>query len=922
MKRFAYKVQLAINRNALWFVALIGITASVSIFLFVRHLERSQAEAEFRQVANQRLEVVRTNVIGVLDTVNLLAATFQTETTVTNDRKTFSSLAASVLSKHPYFQAIEWIPRVDAADRAKLESLAHKEGNANYRILELGPAGAMVPAPSQEQYFPVLYAEPLKGNERAIGYNLASNPARKEALLAATDTGRAVASTRLRLIQEKGDQYGVLVFAPVYDKSDPGEVQARRAALKGFILAVIRAGDFISSADSSTRVIDSSHVFDVCLFDLSAPLNERQLYPSAPVSRDALGLGLHAEVSFDMAGHEWLLVATPGPEYRRAPLFVGSLVVLGAGLFITAVYLLYLQNRLKRAEQIAKSEREILRLNRALSTLSKCKEALVYATDEADLLEKICGIVVLYGGYRAAWVGFAKDSPEKTVCIKARAGAYGDYIDNLLVKWDESDDGQRPGGIAVRTGEVSIIHNIRNAAEFRPWMKSALEQGYSSIIGLPLRDEVDLHGVLTIYAAEPDAFNSQEVELLKELAMHFSYGIRSFRNTAQRQTAEAAAREMEERLRQSQKLESLGRLTGGVAHDFNNLLTIVACCTEVLQRQFAPSDPARENTARIFKTVERGADLVRQLLAFSRKQVLSPQLMDLNALIFETYQMIQVLLGKKIRLEFIHDDSLWAVMADPSQMTQVLMNLCVNARDAMPTGGSLTIQTENKSTDGLGNAVHPGVPAGDYVMVSISDTGAGMTEEILEHIFEPFFTTKDRGKGTGLGLATVHGIILQSGGYIRVESEEGNGATFRFYLPKVEGPVKLPVKETLAPSEAVVLLAEDEEVLRSAISTYLREQGYVVIEACDGREALELANKETRPIRLLITDLLMPNLNGCELASCLADRAGMKIILMTGCGDVSALRQFKCLEGAPLLHKPFSLRSLGELLETLLKTKA
>jgi len=344
-------------------------------------------------------------------------------------------------------------------------------------------------------------------------------------------------------------------------------------------------------------------------------------------------------------------------------------------------------------------------------------------------------------------------------------------------------------------------------------------------------------------------------------------------------------RQLEEQLHQAQKLESVGRLAGGIAHDFNNLLTIINGYSALLLSRMEEGR-LRDSILEIQKAGERAADLTRQLLAFSRKQALQARPVDLNALISDAENMIRRLIGEDIELASELAADLGPVLADPAQMNQVLLNLAVNARDAMPGGGRLTIRTEHMRVDDASQASFPDLEPGDYVLWTISDTGVGMDEHVKAHLFEPFFTTKPQGVGTGLGLSTVYGIIRQSRGWIGVTSEPGSGATFRILLPRASS-AETAREKALQPRAARgcerILIAEDQAELRNFASHVLREQGYQVIETGSGREALERAAESPGAIDLLLTDVIMPGMTGPELAKefrCLQPQA--RVLLMSG----------------------------------------
>jgi two-component system cell cycle sensor histidine kinase/response regulator CckA len=366
---------------------------------------------------------------------------------------------------------------------------------------------------------------------------------------------------------------------------------------------------------------------------------------------------------------------------------------------------------------------------------------------------------------------------------------------------------------------------------------------------------------------------------------------------------------LEEQLRNAQQMEAIGRLAGGVAHDFNNILSIIMGHGELLLAT-GVDERVRNGLEQIRRAAERAASLTQQLLAFSRKQVLLPKVLDLNEAVADVQKMLTRVIGEDIELIASLHPSLVPVKADPGQVEQVLMNLAVNARDAMPQGGKLVMETSNLEVDAdCGRGLE--LAAGRYVMLRVTDTGHGMDGGVLSHIFEPFFTTKPRGKGTGLGLATVYGIVKQSGGSIQVESKAGRGSEFRIYLPAADGGLRKRLQP--APTEAVaggnetILVVEDEPDLRELTRIFLEEYGYTVLEAASAEQAIEAAEIFTEAIDLLLTDVIMPGMSGRQLAEkILTKRPRTKIVYMTGYTDDMVV-QHKVLEpGVKLLQKPFS----------------
>jgi nitrogen-specific signal transduction histidine kinase/ActR/RegA family two-component response regulator len=368
---------------------------------------------------------------------------------------------------------------------------------------------------------------------------------------------------------------------------------------------------------------------------------------------------------------------------------------------------------------------------------------------------------------------------------------------------------------------------------------------------------------------------------------------------------------LEEQLRQAQKMEAVGRLAGGIAHDFNNLLTVISGYTDFLLEMPLIPDPAQESLREVQKAAERAAALTRQLLAFSRRQVLVAVVLDLNAVVTRMDRMLHRLIGEDVQLVSVLAPDLGLVRADSGQIEQVLLNLAINARDAMPRGGQLSLETRNLDVDLTASGSHGDIPAGRYVVLTVRDNGCGMAESTRAQIFEPFFTTKGPGHGTGLGLATVYGIVKQSGGHIEVKSQLDAGTSFHIYLPRLtEAGVELTPIAPRGRAEGgteTLLLVEDEDSVRALVREVLRQEGYTVLAACNGREGIELCEQSNQPIDLVITDVVMPEMGGRELVGRLATlQPGIKCLFMSGYTDDSLLRQGIQSEGASFLQKPFT----------------
>jgi hypothetical protein len=385
-----------------------------------------------------------------------------------------------------------------------------------------------------------------------------------------------------------------------------------------------------------------------------------------------------------------------------------------------------------------------------------------------------------------------------------------------------------------------------------------------------------------------------------------------------------ARKRAEEQLRQAQRMEAIGRLAGGVAHDFNNLLTVIAGYCELLLDDLGQESPLRASVEEISKAAQRAGELTSRLLTISREQVVQPDVLDLNALIANVEQMLRRFIGEDVQLETALAPHLGKVRVDPGQVEQVLLNLAANARDAMPQGGKLTIETANVELGEPYALSHNGVTPGHYVLLAVSDIGTGIEADVLPHVFEPFFTTKAQGKGTGLGLSIVYSIVHQSGGHIWVYSEPGKGTTFKIYLPVAEqaepvsqpAPVSVPTQQ----GSGIILLVEDQEAVREMLTKALTVRGYTVFDAAGGEEAIRLVAGHHGPIDLLITDVVMPQVSGRELAERMtAEHPGMRVLFMSGFADRAIVHHGMLSPGINYLQKPFPLSELARKVQEILK---
>lgn len=502
-------------------------------------------------------------------------------------------------------------------------------------------------------------------------------------------------------------------------------------------------------------------------------------------------------------------------------------------------------------------------------------------------------------------------------------------IRRLITVYPLEAEGPHPLARALQDGEAALLPALTES-QLRTRYKNPVDQeeaialAVQSLLFIPLQTRgKSIGGVSLIrYGNNTEPFDKADFEFAQNIADHAALAIANgmlFASVQQelgeRKKAEAALSRTEEQLRQVQKLEAVGRLAGGVAHDFNNLLSVIlGCCSFILEDKELPPT-SREDLDQIRMAAERAADLTRQLLAFSRRQILEPRIVNLNEILMSMEKMMPRLVGEDVTVNTSYGERLGKVKVDPGHMEQVIMNLAVNARDAMPNGGTITtVETANVELDASYAADHVGAVPGPHVMLALSDTGNGMSAEIQAQIFEPFFTTKAVGKGTGLGLSTVFGIVKQSGGSIWVYSEVGQGTTFKIYFPRTDEvetarTPQLPL-ENLRGDETV-LLVEDNQQVRLVASAILKRGGYRVLEAGSGSAALALSENYTERIDILLTDVVMPQMNGRELSQKLHEsRPHLSVLYMSGYTEDAILHHHVLSPGIALVQKPLTPESL------------
>jgi PAS domain S-box-containing protein len=534
-----------------------------------------------------------------------------------------------------------------------------------------------------------------------------------------------------------------------------------------------------------------------------------------------------------------------------------------------------------------------LELERAMRDIDR---AIIDGASLDASLDLICR-ATLEAGFALAWVGLAE--PDGTVRPVAAAGAGRDYALDARIRWDDSPEGQGPTGKALRSGTPFMCESISHDPRFVPWRASAMAHGFGSSVAYPLISATrEVLGSLNVYRDHEGTFTEDELRSLSTFAGQCTLAV----VTARR---EQALHDTERQLAAAQRLEAVGTLAGGVAHDFNNLLTGIIGFAQLLRSQYAGDPKTAGDIDEILHSANRASTLTRQLLAFARRQVIAPVRVDLNVLVDDFLKLLRRVLGEHIEVSVEPAAGLSPALVDPGQLEQVLMNLCVNARDAMPRGGHLRIETfehrENHAPE-------------HEVGIRVVDDGIGIPKPVRERIFEPFFTTKPQGRGSGLGLAVSYGIVRQHGGTLSFRSEEGKGTTFEIRLPAVEGaaePMPRVKRRDVRGGSETILVADDEQLLRDLIRRILGGLGYRVLIAADGAEALDLFRAHPE-VDLVLLDAVMPRTQGmAAYAEMKALRPGVRVLIMSGYAEEAVDQSLFALAGTPFIAKPFEANELA-----------
>ena len=949
------KQHLIARTGLQWWVigfCVAGMLATVLLSLGARRCEWKRIETDFQRRAENRVASIKYALKIRLDDLGVLRALWRSPGEVGFDG--FRQVAAQLMRGEASIRALEWIPRVSREQRAQVELAARQwpigetaisKVYGQFQITERDAAGQVIRAAEREEYFPVYYVEPCGGNEVAISFDLASEKLRCEAIQRARMTGEMVATPPIRLVQEKNHQNGFLVFLPVCDSAVAVDTN-RAAALRGFVLGVFRAGDLV---ESCLQRLDSIRM-DVAIFDSTMPGAEKHLYThwsgsdrtnlSAPLALADWRGGLYREVQLAVADRQWTMMLRATPDFIAAHKSWVPAGVLLVGLLLTGILTGYLATMVRRARHVAllvqARTQQLAELNRSLQreiVRRKAVEAELQA-EHARLEDQVAVRTRELEESRAAALAMMQDAVKAGEQLREananllREVAERKQTEHALWQIEERFRAlveKASDCFMVLTSDAAITYvspSIGNVLGYTPEEK----MGQKITADVHPEDRVEVMKVLEQLLREPGSAQTATIRLQhKQGDWRTVTGVAT--NLLDNPTVQGIVvnfRDITERLQlekqfqQAQKMETLGQLAGGVAHDFNNCLQSILGYTDLLVAQANRDVSHLADLTEIKRAAQQASGITRQLLTFSRRQTFEMRLLDVNELAREQQKMLRRLIGEDISLELRLAPTLWPVMADAGLLQQVIMNLVVNARDAMPRGGRVTLSSANIAF------TSDDITPGRFVQFSVTDTGVGMAEEIRQRLFEPFFTTKKEGHGTGLGLAVVHGIVKQHNGWVHVYSTPGKGSEFKIFLPSVAAreTATVATESVVVVPRGVgqrILVVEDEAAVRLIAARNLRNHGYQIWEVASMAEARTAFRREKGAFELLFSDVVLPDGTGLELTTeLLAQKPNLRVLLTSGYADDKARWPEIQRRGWRFLQKPYPnadlLRVLHEVL--------
>jgi len=828
-------------------------------------MESQKLESEFHLHAQEHVSALKRELDINLEALQFVNSFFKSSKTVT--RENFRTFTKDILQRNQGLQALEWVPRIPHTQREDYERAARIEGLPDFEITELQEPGKMIRAVERDEYYPVYYVEPYKGNEIALGFDLALNPASKAAMEKSRDSGQLTATARITLVQETGRQYGFLVLLPVYQVQTPIDtVETRRKNLTGFLMGVYRVSMIVDSA------LKHSEGFNTYIYDMSGPGGEDFLY-AYPVQTEKdsnqreHGIGLKISHQLNVADRQWQVVCEFTSDFTGYFPMAVSWGGFAGGLLFTCLLAIYIITHIKRTTQIEElAERlstEVVERRQAGKSLQESEEKY------RNILESIAE-----GYYEVDLAG------NYTFCNNAMCQISGCAKDEFI--------------------------GMNNRQFMTPATAKEIYKAFNKVYttGKP-------SGSIEWETIRPDGgkrFLEISTYLMKN-SEGLPVGFRGIaRDVTKRQLDREEKERLEARLQQSYKMEAIGTLAGGIAHDFNNILSAIIGYSELALMKSESDSVIKDDLKEVLTAGGRAKDLVRQILAFSRQSAQEVMPIMPSLIVKETIKLLRSATPATIDVkQNIKSDSL--IMGDQTRIHQIVMNLCTNAVHAMEeNGGTLTVDLIDVHFDESFTSQYTDLIPGKYLKLSVSDTGKGIKPDIIASIFEPYFTTKEIGEGTGLGLSVVQGIVKELKGEITVTSEPVSGSTFTVYLPILEKQIELKPEtvEILPVGKERILLVDDEVSIVNMCRQMLTGLGYTVTTRTSSIEALELFRNRPDAFDLVMTDMTMPNMTGDRLAGELMKiRPDIPVILCTGYSKKMSEESAAKLGFKAFVMKPF-----------------
>ena len=857
----------------------IGVAASTILFIIVRNWERDHQRIGFELIAKGYANAVQNSLSRNVEALMFLKDFFDNSTNV--NRHEFSSYINSVLPRYPGIQAFSWNPLVRDNERAEFVNLLRKEGFEGFEVTERTVGKKLVRAAQRQEYVIVKFIEPLETNRPALGFDIASNPTRLKAIVNGFRTGKLSATDRITLVQETGNQFGILLLLPIYQQGEVLKtVQDRYQYRKGFVVEVLRIGDAVEAALKGFPDMGIS----LSLFDLSADAENRFLYhrpahrsdrTKPPIEAEIIENGLYWEKVFDFGERQYKLrFSSPFYHHDSRQLWQSWAVLFGS-LLLTFMMAFYLLKRLMYTAEIERKVRQEMQTNKQLAAeISERKRAEAKATHFGHILERSLNEIYVFNAQTLKLLQVNRGARENL----------GYSIDEIqhLTPLDLEPEFTRESFLKrlepLRKGTKSVIiyttvHQRKDASVY----------------------PVEVHLQYVAFDSTP-VFVALVIDISEKL-------------------------KMEDKLRQSQKMEAIGTLAGGIAHDFNNILSAIIGYTELAITDGEKGGLSNHHLVKVLRAGERAKNLVKQILTFSRQAQQERQPVQIKPIVKEALKFLRASLPASIEIrQDIQSDAL--VIADPTQIYQVIMNLCTNAGHAMrENGGVLEVKLidVDVGTDWLDD--HPELKPGTYQELTVSDTGHGIPSPIMDRIFDPFFTTKKTGEGTGMGLSVVHGIVSSCSGTVKAHSRQGKGSTFSVYLPVIDRQLQHPAmaEEPVPTGTERILFVDDEPALVEIGKRTLVRLGYQVITQTSSLDALALFTANPDQFDLVITDMSMPKMSGDVLsAELMKVRPEIPVILCTGYSSTISDETVKQIGIKAFAHKPIAMNDLAKTIRKVL----